>query len=97
MELTGRKALGNAIALNSTIFNGARMLGPALAGIMMSTVGLAACFFINAISYLPVVVALSRITATGAPASSSRESLFASIRGALVFVRGDKTVRRMML
>jgi MFS family permease len=53
-----REHLGNAIALNSSIFNGARLVGPALAGLIISIWGESACFLINAVSYVAVILAL---------------------------------------
>jgi MFS family permease len=53
-----RADLGNAIALNSTMVNGARLIGPAMAGVLIKLVGEGWCFFLNALSYLPVIWAL---------------------------------------
>jgi len=53
-----RADLPNAIALNSSMFNGARLIGPAIAGILIAAVGVAWCFAINGFSYLAVIVAL---------------------------------------
>jgi MFS family permease len=53
--------LGNAIALNSAIFNGARLVGPAIAGITIAAVGEGICFLLNAISFLAVIAALLQI------------------------------------
>jgi MFS family permease len=53
-----REDLGNAIALNSSMFNGARLVGPAIAGIVIGLVGEAVCFLLNGISYIAVLVAL---------------------------------------
>jgi MFS family permease len=50
--------LGNAIALNSALFNGARLIGPAIAGVTISAVGEGICFLLNAISFVAVIVAL---------------------------------------
>lgn len=59
MYLVGdRKDLPNAIALNSTIFNAARMLGPAIGGILLSTYGELVCFALNFISFVPVIITL---------------------------------------
>jgi MFS family permease len=58
VDLVGKPDLPNAIALNSTLFNGTRVMGPALAGILIAAVGMANCFFINALSYLAVLLAL---------------------------------------
>jgi MFS family permease len=51
--------LGNAVALNSALFNGARLIGPAIAGITIALVGEGICFLINAFSFIAVIVALS--------------------------------------
>ena len=61
IEMVGKKDLLNAIALNSSAFHGARMIGPAIAGILMGIIGLAACFFINSLSYLATIIALLRM------------------------------------
>jgi MFS family permease len=53
--------LGNAIALNSSLFNGARLIGPAIAGIIIALVGEGICFLLNAISYIAVIYALVQI------------------------------------
>jgi MFS family permease len=57
-EIVGRDDLMNAIALNSSAFNVARMVGPAIAGVLIASVGMAACFYANAASYLAVVTGL---------------------------------------
>jgi MFS family permease len=58
VDLVGKADLPNAIALNSTMFNGTRVIGPALAGLLIAQVGLANCFFLNALSFLAVLLAL---------------------------------------
>jgi MFS family permease len=58
VEMVGHKDVANAIGLNSAIFNGARIAGPATAGILVAAVGTALCFFFNAVSYLAVVIGL---------------------------------------
>jgi MFS family permease len=58
VEMVGREDLPNAIALNSLMFNSARVLGPAVGGLLLATVGAAWCFTINGISYLAVIVGL---------------------------------------
>jgi MFS family permease len=58
-ELVGKEDLMNAIALNSSIFNAARAIGPAFAGMLIAAVGTAACFFINGLSFLAVLAGLS--------------------------------------
>ena len=58
VEMVGREDLPNAIALNSLMFNGARVIGPALGGLLLAVVGAAWCFTINGISYLAVIWSL---------------------------------------
>jgi predicted MFS family arabinose efflux permease len=61
LEMVGRAELVSAVALNSTAFNLARIVGPAVAGIVIATLGVSACFWINAVSYLGVIAALLTI------------------------------------
>ncbi len=56
--------LGNAIALNSAIFNGARLIGPAIAGLAIAAFGEGICFLLNAISFIAVIIALMKIQIT---------------------------------
>ncbi|CAN5546682.1 MFS transporter [soil metagenome] len=58
VEMVGREDIANAVALNSAVFNGTRIIGPAIAGVFIATVGLAPLFFFNAASYLAVIVGL---------------------------------------
>jgi MFS family permease len=62
VEMVDKKEdLGNAIALNSAMFNGARFIGPSVAGILISTLGEGICFLLNGISYVAVLMALAAI------------------------------------
>jgi MFS family permease len=58
VQMVGKEDLPNAIALNSSIFNGARVVGPALAGFAIAWIGEGWCFFLNGISFLAVIIAL---------------------------------------
>lgn len=60
-DLVGRDDLMNAIALNSVQFNLSRVIGPAAAGLALGEIGIAGCFYLNALSFLAVIVALARI------------------------------------
>src|SRR5471032_1161107 len=59
VEMVGREDLTNAIALNSSMVNGARVVGPAVAGVLVATVGEGWCFLLNGISYLAVIAGLA--------------------------------------
>ncbi len=61
IEMVGKKSLINAIALNSTAFNGARIIGPAIAGMLIGYIGLEACFYINSLSFLAAIIALLKM------------------------------------
>ena len=58
VEMVGREDLNNAIALNSSMFNAARVLGPSLAGILVALIGEGWCFLGNGLSYLAVIAGL---------------------------------------
>ena len=60
MDMVGRDDLLNAVALNSSMFNGARIVGPAIAGILVAAVGEGWCFFANAVSYIAVITGILR-------------------------------------
>jgi MFS family permease len=69
VDLVGKDDLVNAIALNSALFNTTRVVGPALAGLLLAAFGPAICFVVNALSYLPVIAALGIMRTRGNPAS----------------------------
>jgi MFS family permease len=58
VDMVGKEDLMNAIALNSSMFNGARVVGPAIAGILVAKIGEGWCFFANAVSYIAVIIGL---------------------------------------
>ena len=58
IQMVGRDELPNAVALNSSLFNGSRIVGPAIAGALIAVAGVGICFLINALSYVAVLVAL---------------------------------------
>jgi MFS family permease len=58
VDMVGRDDLMNAIALNSSMFNGARVIGPAIAGILVAKIGEGWCFFANGVSYIAVIIGL---------------------------------------
>ena len=62
-EMVGMELLPNAVSLNSVLMNSARVIGPAIGGVLILTVGVATCFFINAASYAAVIVALAMMRA----------------------------------
>src|SRR5437868_15243197 len=81
--------LPNAVALNAFVINGGRMLGPAIAGILLTIVSPAVCFYANAISYIPVIAALMAMKVKHPAAvelkSSAVDDLLEGIRYAIGF------------
>ncbi|MBF0480341.1 MAG: MFS transporter [Desulfovibrionaceae bacterium] len=75
VELVGKKDLHNAIALNSSMFNLARILGPSLAGMLLAAVGEGWCFALNAVSFLAVIACLLRMNAPRRPAPERTGSM----------------------
>jgi len=67
VELAGKEDLPNAIALNSGAFNTARLVGPAIAGILLATIGEAGCFWLNALSYIAVIASIWRMSLPARP------------------------------
>ena len=59
MEMVGREDLVNAIALNSSLVNTARVIGPAISGILIASIGMTPCFYINALSFVAVIIGLA--------------------------------------
>jgi MFS family permease len=66
-DLVGKADIMSAIALNSTVFNGARVIGPAVAGLLVARYGVAVAFFLNGVSFVAVVIALLLVRTEGAP------------------------------
>jgi MFS family permease len=87
MELVGREDLHNAVALNSGNFNMARIVGPAIGGLLIGGVGIAWCFWVNALLHLPIVVAFMMMRASefhGVPAPA-RGSMLSQLGEGLAY------------
>jgi MFS family permease len=95
-EIVERQDLMNAIALNSSAFNLARVIGPALAAGLIATVGLAACFFANAASYLAVITSLIRMDPGVAPEPRT-DSVATALREGFAFVFGNRWPRALVI
>jgi len=92
VELVGKGNLLNAIALNSAAFNGARIIGPMLAGIVIAGVGVKACFFINALSYGPVIFVLSRIEEKGTLPVTGNRSIVYELKEGFRYILGERAI-----
>jgi MFS family permease len=89
MEMVGRRDLMNAVALNSTTYNGARIVGPAIAGILIGLVGVTSSFYLNGISFLFVIggLLLMRPDRFYRVATAPRVSMRQSLAGGFHYVR----------
>ena len=82
IEMVGRQELGSAVGLNSAVFNAGRLLGPAIAGLVITAWGVGVCFLLNGLSFVGVIVALwvMRLPPASRPPSDGREGLVAGFR-----------------
>lgn len=88
-----REDLPNAIALNSSLFHGSRVLGPSLAGLVVAGYGEGWCFLLNAISYLAALAGLAMVHLRPLERASTRGSLWEELREGLDFVKDTPEVR----
>ena len=99
VEMVGHDDLMNAIALNSLTFNVARMIGPSLAGILMGTLGVSACFLVNSLSFGAVLISLFfiRPVACVVPEQGERQGVFESIGEGLKYIFHNETLFTTLL
>jgi MFS family permease len=95
IEMVGTEDLQNAVALNSSIFNGARVLGPAVAGLVIAGTGEAVCFLINGLSFVPVIVGLTLMRLPATP-RRERRPLHHELTDGFRFVRSSRRVRTIL-
>jgi MFS family permease len=93
-----REDLGNAIALNSSMVNGARLIGPAIAGLLVASVGEGICFMLNAISYLAVIVALAAMRIPrGSRQSTPRRHMLHELHEGFMYAYQFGPIRSILL
>ena len=97
VQMVEREDLMNAIALNSSMFNGARVVGPAVAGILVAAIGEGWCFFANGVSYVAVIIGLlmMRIAHSSGPAPGA--SVLAHLKEGMQFVGRTAPIRALLL
>jgi MFS family permease len=96
VEMVGREDLINAIALNSSMFNGARIVGPAVAGVLVATIGEGWCFFANGVSYIAVIIGLTMIRVVPAAVPKKASAISHIIEG-FRFVGNTTPIRALLL
>jgi len=95
--IENREDLGNAIALNSSLFNGARLIGPAIAGMVIAAVGEGACFVLNALSYIAVIYALTAMKITPRKRDAIQQGILKGLLEGFRYVAGSSPIRRILL
>lgn len=96
VEMVGKEDLSNAVALNASVFNGARIVGPAIAGLLVAGVGEAGCFFLNSATYLVAVVTLLFIKLPPAVKPEKPLKVAGGMVSGFKYVWDNKTVRALM-
>ena len=97
VQMVGKEDLPNAIALNSSIFNGARVVGPAMAGFAIAWFGEGWCFFLNGLSFVAVIVALLMMRIERTETKPSEDSPLKSFVQGFHFAMSDAAVRPALL
>jgi len=92
-----RNDLPNAIALNSSIFNAARLIGPTLAGFLITAIGEGFCFLVNGISYLTVIVALLMMNITTHVNNQKNEKVLEGLKEGIKYAYNFKPIRALLL
>lgn len=92
-----RDDLSNAIAINSSMANGARLIGPAIAGLVIAAVGEGYCFLIDGISYLAVIASLLMMRIQSRPVLSTKKSMLEQAREGWQYVSGFRPIRSILI
>ena len=97
VELVTKEDLMNAIALNSSMINGARIIGPALAGLIVAWVGEGLCFLVNGLSYVAIIAALVGMRVVGREVKKPAGSALADLKEGFGYARRTRHVRAVLL
>jgi len=97
VDMVGKEDLMNAIALNSSMFNGARIIGPAVAGVLVARLGEGWCFFANGVSYIAVIAGLMMMRVHAPARASADTSPIAHMIEGFQFVERTAPIRALLL
>jgi MFS family permease len=92
-----KEAIGNAIALNSMMFNGARLIGPSIAGIVLATTGEGVCFLINALSYIFIIASLLVMHVPVKEDKKKETQIFRELKEGLDYTFGFAPIKHILL
>jgi MFS family permease len=95
--VNNRDELPNAIALNSSMVNAARLVGPAIAGVIIGSVGEGYCFLIDGISYLAVIVSLLAMHVSPQPERTGKKNSLEEMKEGWRYVSGSESIRSILL
>lgn len=97
VEMVGEEDLMNAIALNSSIFNSARIVGPAVAGVLVAALGEGMCFLINGLSFIAVIAGLLMMRVNTPPVEHRGAGKWEQFREGLNYTRKNVAIRALLL
>ena len=97
IELVGKDDLMNAIALNTSVFNATRVIGPVVAGLLIGPFGVGFCFFLNGVSYLAVLAGLMAMRTTPYSPLTTHVSAWQGFREIVAFIRGDRRIATLIV
>lgn len=97
VEMVGKEDLPNAIALNSSLYNGARILGPAVAGVLVAAIGEGWCFFANGVSYIAVIAGLLLMRLAPRAAAPAPGSMLAHMMEGFRFVWRTRPILALLV
>ncbi|KAJ51969.1 MFS family permease [Clostridium tetanomorphum] len=98
IELVGKENLLNAIALNSSVFNGARLIGPGISGIMIHYFGFTFCFLLNALSFIPLIYGIHNMNVKeNNKIANNKKNILKDVKEGLVYIRKNPIIYRTIL
>ena len=97
VDMVGKEDLMNAIALNSSMFNGARVIGPAVAGVLVARLGEGWCFFANGVSYIAVIIGLMLMNVHAPARASTKTPPLEHVIEGFQFVRRTAPIRALLM
>ena len=98
IEMVEKKEdLGNAIALNSSMVNGARLLGPSIAGVLIAFTGEGICFLINGLSYIFVIISLLFMRVTPRKINTNKQSVLKELKAGFSYVNSSQPIKYVIV
>jgi len=97
IEMVGKKHLRNAISLNSTLVNMARIIGPSIAGVLIATSGVGSCFLVNGVSYIAVIIALYLMHEEELNPAKTSKMVAGQIRAGLSYIWNEPRLKSTII